>query len=132
MLLAGCGPVDGAAGIGDPYSPDLGNGGYDDLHYDISLDYDLPADYLTGSTSIRARATQSLRSFSLDFPGMDVDSVEVNGSPALFERLGRDLRITPARPLLWPFTFSVRLEYHGSPVPSDSTLGSYQVGWFQS
>ena len=132
LLLAGCRPVDGAAGIGDPYSPDLGNGGYDVLHYAIALDYDLPANYLTGSTSIRARAKQSLRSFSLDFPGMEVDSVEVNSSQASFDRLGRDLRITPARTLLWPFTFSVRVEYHGTPVPSDSTLVSFQVGWFQA
>jgi len=132
VLLTGCRPVDGAPGIGDPYSPALGNGGYDVLHYDIALGYDLPANYLTGSTSIRARATQSLRSFSLDFPGMEVDSVQVNGSPASFERLGRELRITPARALLWPFSFSVRVEYHGSPVPSDSTLVSFKVGWFQA
>jgi hypothetical protein len=34
----------GAAGIGDPYFPLLGNGGYDVRHYDASISYDPASD----------------------------------------------------------------------------------------
>ena len=30
----------GAPGVGDPYFPRAGNGGYDALHYDLDLGYD--------------------------------------------------------------------------------------------
>lgn len=36
---AGAGPGD--PGIGDPYYPTYGNGGYDVSHYDLNLDYQL-------------------------------------------------------------------------------------------
>ena len=44
----------GASGLGDPYFPNDGNGGYDVGHYDLRLDYD-PADgILTGLATISA------------------------------------------------------------------------------
>jgi hypothetical protein len=36
-------PVDGARSLGDPLLPQIGNGGYDALHYDIDLAIDRPA-----------------------------------------------------------------------------------------
>ncbi|MGH3887080.1 MAG: M1 family peptidase, partial [Pseudonocardiaceae bacterium] len=50
-------PVPGAAGIGDPYFPHAGNGGYDVTGYDIEIRYDPPTDRLEGHTTITARAT---------------------------------------------------------------------------
>src|SRR5688500_7910362 len=35
----GDGPSPGADGLGDPYFPTLGNGGYDARHYDLALDW---------------------------------------------------------------------------------------------
>src|SRR4051812_4881973 len=93
MILSG----PGAAGIGDPYYPDYGNGGYDVAHYDIRLRYQPATDQLAGSTTILARATQDLSSFNLDFV-LDVRSVRVDGRTAAFARQGdHELVVTPAR-----------------------------------
>ena len=65
---AAAGPV-GSPGIGDPYYPTDGNGGYDVSDYDINLAYDPPSRQLDGDTTITARATQDLSRFNLDSPG---------------------------------------------------------------
>src|SRR5687768_16554387 len=56
----------GAPGIGDPYFPMYGNGGYDVRHYTIKIKYDPGADQLTGVTIIEATATAGLSRFNLD------------------------------------------------------------------
>ena len=68
----------GAPGIGDPYYPTYGNGGYDVSHYDLNLDYRPDTDLLSGTTTVTATATQGLTSFDLDF-ALDVSSVQVDG-----------------------------------------------------
>src|SRR5512133_1150639 len=68
----------GAPGIGDPYFPLAGNGGYDVRHYDLQVRYDPPTDVLTGTATISARATQNLSRFDLDFVGMRLRSLTVN------------------------------------------------------
>jgi hypothetical protein len=52
--------VPGAAGIGDPYFPLEGNGGYDVRHYDLSFSYDPATDRLDALNKITATATQNL------------------------------------------------------------------------
>src|SRR5258708_1983834 len=76
--------------------PDTGNGGYTSLHTLVHLVYDASTNmFLPGnSVTLTDRATQCLASFSLDFerksgntsagPDMTVQSVAVNGQPALF------------------------------------------------
>src|SRR5690348_16753865 len=68
-------PLPGAPGIGDPYFPTDGNGGYDVKHYDLTIDYRPATDLLHGRAVITARATQALSRFDLDFNGLTVDSV---------------------------------------------------------
>ena len=87
----------GAPGIGDPYFPLAGNGGYDVRHYDLRVRYDPPTDVLTGTATISARATQNLSRFDLDFVGMRLRSLTVNGRPASWMRNGQELVVTPAR-----------------------------------
>ena len=41
----------GADGIGDPYYPKAGNGGYDVANYDLDLRYDPATDGLTGTAT---------------------------------------------------------------------------------
>ena len=78
----------GAAGSGDPYFPNAGNGGYDVQHYDLALRYSPPVDptVLTGRLSavatITLRATQDLQSLNFDLRGLDVTSVRVDGKAA--------------------------------------------------
>jgi hypothetical protein len=54
----------GAAGLGDPYYPLDGNGGYDVRHYHLDLRYDPATDVLEGVATIEARATQNLSRFN--------------------------------------------------------------------
>ena len=65
--------VAGSEGSGDPFFPQAGNGGYDVVHYPLTLDYDQAANFLqarrgsrqrrrktcAASTSISASSTRS-------------------------------------------------------------------------
>lgn len=107
-------PLVGAPGLGDPYYPLDGNGGYDVGHYEVTIDYDPPSHQLTGSTRIDATATQPLRMFNLDFDGPDVRAVSVNNLPAAFDRNGEhELTVTPLLPLLPGLPFTVTVDYAG-------------------
>ncbi|WP_030908058.1 M1 family metallopeptidase, partial [Streptomyces sp. NRRL F-5126] len=111
----------GAPGIGDPYYPTYGNGGYDVSHYDLGLDYQPSTDRLSGTAVITAHATQGLTRFDLDF-GLDVSSVRVNGRPAAFTTSGeQELVITPARTLHRGQRMTVSVTYSGVP----STVEKY-------
>jgi len=58
--------VAGSDGLGDPFFPQAGNGGYDTTHYSLDLDYDQPANCLEGTATIDAVATQNLRRFKYE------------------------------------------------------------------
>src|SRR3954462_14515372 len=76
----------GSRSLGDPLFPALGNGGYDVQHYGLSIDYDPVANSMTSTAEISATATQDLSEFSLDFRGLTVTSVTVNGAAATVAR----------------------------------------------
>ena len=78
----------GAPGVGDDYFPNHGNGGYDVRHYLLKVAYDPATDRLTGVATISARATQNLSRFNLDFVGLTVRSIKVNGRSASWSRTG--------------------------------------------
>ena len=62
----------GSPGLGDPFFPLAGNGGYDVGHYALTLDYTARrATGLEGSALISATATQALDRFDLDLRGFD-------------------------------------------------------------
>src|SRR5882724_806921 len=103
----------GAAGIGDPLFPELGNGGYDVAHYGITFAWQ-PDQSFAERTVILATATQSLSRFDLDFAGTGVESVRVNGLPAQWSRSNEDLVITPRFPLLRGLPFVVDVATSGS------------------
>jgi aminopeptidase N len=115
----------GALGIGDPYFPATGNGGYQVGHYDLQVTYDPASKELTGLATIEATATQDLSSFSLDFSGMSVRSVEVDGEPAGVERGDEKLIVAPPDGLPEGSPFTVAVAYDGVPEPLTSPqLGS--------
>ena len=109
-------PSPGAAGIGDRLYPELGNGGYDVLHYDVAVRYPTaaPSTPVTGTVTIDARATQALSSFDLDFAGDSHGSVAVNGRPAAVAVSGEDLVITPQSPIAKGATFRVVVAGYGA------------------
>jgi Peptidase family M1 domain/Peptidase M1 N-terminal domain len=132
----------GARTLGDPLLPQLGNGGYDALHYRLELDYDPAANELdTATTTITAVATQDLSELSLDFQDLPVDGVSVDGTPASFSQVGsRPLgdagRATqPMKLVVDPVTgipdgtqFTVEVDYHGQPQVITDPDGSIE-GW---
>ena len=55
------GPRPGAAGIGDPYYPNSGNGGFDVEHYDLELDVDMESATLAGRAALSATSRVGAR-----------------------------------------------------------------------
>ncbi|MGK5168907.1 M1 family metallopeptidase [Geodermatophilus sp. CPCC 205761] len=115
-------PSPGAPGIGDPYYPLDGNGGYDVEHYDLDLRYDPGTDVLSGTATIEAEATQALSAFNLDFVGLDVSELTVDGRPATYTRAEGELTVTPERPLREEHAFEVVVTYSGVPATIQDPL----------
>lgn len=123
-------PKPGAPGIGDSLYPHLGNGGYDVQHYTLDLTvHDVTAGELEGITTIDARATQNLSSFNLDFMGFEITKLVVNGQPADFEHNLQELTITPSTSLAANESFTVEVQYQGSPQEARSAALPFQIGW---
>jgi aminopeptidase N len=123
------GPV-GADGLGDSFYPQMGNGGYDALHYTIDLTVDVDSNTIAGTTTIEAQATQDLGAFNLDFLGLEIGDVLVNDTPADFGRDGSELTITPSDVLLEGDAFTVAVAYSGEPDPVDDPGVPFaQIGW---
>ncbi|RDI67853.1 M1 family metallopeptidase [Nocardia pseudobrasiliensis] len=105
----------GSDGLGDPYYPKDGNGGYDVQHYDVAIDYNPSSRALTGKTTITAQATQSLSAFDLDYAGPAVKSVSVNGQKAQFKKSGEhELVITPSVGVVMGTPLVVIVDYSGT------------------
>jgi hypothetical protein len=134
-------PVAGAQTSGDPMFPNVGNGGYDALHYDVDLAWGSTGvvnNFMTGAftearSTMTARTTGApLASFGLDFEGLTIDAITVDGEPATWERvvdpatIKYKLVVTPATPVDGEFTTVVT--YHGVPVRHIDADGSSE-GW---
>ena len=98
----------GSSGLGDPYYPADGNGGYDVDHYDLHLTYRPSTGVLSGTTTIKATAVQDLSAFNLDF-ALAASAVKVNGANATFSRSGTEYTVTPASPLAGGSAFTVEV-----------------------
>ncbi len=108
-------PAAGKAGIGDPYYPLDGNGGYDVTHYDVHDTYTHSDRQLKGWTDVSATALEALSSFHLDLM-VTPDAVSVDGHPAGFRKSGpHELVVTPATSLAHGSHFVVHVVYHGKP-----------------
>jgi aminopeptidase N len=132
-VAAGSAPTPGAPGVGDPYFPLLGNGGFDARHYALDIAYDPGTDRLDGRTTLTARATTRLSSFDLDLQRLEVTKVEVNGRRAAFTRDGDELRVTPRGALAKNRDFTVTVTYGGVPEPLTGPIvfGS-DYGWMKT
>jgi aminopeptidase N len=117
--------------IGDPYYPQLGNGGYDVQHYALELAVDVEHNVITSTATIAARATADLRAFNLDLLGLSVDRVAVNAAPVSVQRTEHELTITPMAALHAGQPFTTTVAYHGTPEPFVSEAAPISVGWTQ-
>lgn len=138
----------GSSGIGDDDFPTLGNSGYDVQHYDLDLDLDIDNGAISdGRATITALATLPLCAFNLDFDGLTVDAVAVDGRPADYERRGQEMTIAPAAPLVAGAEFVVQIDYQGTPdgfsvdadgqpvpgagaAPEDEAAQQFGSGWW--
>ncbi len=123
----------GAPGVGDPYYPEYGNGGYDVQHYDLQLRYEPRTDYLWGVATIDAVATQGLSSFNLDFVGLAVRSIMVDGAAASWSRTDHELTVVPATPIDDGSDFTAVVSYDGVPITFfDPFAPGVQVGFMHT
>ena len=107
--------ISGAPGIGDPYYPNYGNGGYQVRKYNLDVTYDPATDVLDGVAGIKASATKSLCRFNLDLVGMTVRSIKVNGARARWSRTEHELTVIPKHPIRRGDRFQVKVKYDGVP-----------------
>ena len=127
------GPVDPSAGVGDSFYPLLGNYGYDVLHYDIDLDVEPSANSLDAVTTLTAVATGDLDTFNLDFHGLEVDTVAVDGVEAGFARDGSEMTVRPAAAISSGAQFTVAVSYSGTPQPiADPGMPFTTLGWHET
>ena len=124
--------------MGDSFYPLLGNGGYDVLHYNITMNVDTDANELSALVHITARATEDLEEFNLDLSGLDVVAVVVanpDGSEAVdaeFTRTGTELTVQPGGLLAAGTAFTASVLYTGWPEPLDDPgVPFFEVGWQQ-
>jgi aminopeptidase N len=120
----------GAASIGDPLFPGLGNGGYDVQHTTLNLRYPTgaPLQTVQGLAVIDARATQNLSRFNLDFAGDSVGRVLVDGVPAQSSWQTPELVITPRRTIRNHHRFTVTVPFTSSITPEDPN--TLITAWF--
>ena len=114
----------GAEGIGDPYFPTYGNGGYDVAGYDLKLRYDPRSGRLAGTATITATATQNLASLNFDLAHLTAQRVTVDGVTARGVADGNELVVTPATGIANARPFTVVVDYAGEP----GTVGNKVLG----
>lgn len=127
-------PIDGGPGRGDSYFSNLGNGGYDALHYDLDITLDATLDQLTGVVKVKAKALHALKSFNLELHQFEIDALEVDGVAAPYTRDGLEMTVTPAQPIARDREFEVLVRYHGTPkgIKSPALDMMPALGWMKS
>jgi aminopeptidase N len=133
-VTPGTGPT-GSVGIGDPYYPAAGNGGYQIDSYDLDLTYDPARNDLQSTALLKGSVTaaEGLRQFNLDLQqSMTVTAVTVNGTAATFQHGDAELVVTPARELGSQAALSVAVVYGGAPTTVRSVKGNAAGGWFRT
>ena len=118
--------VPGLNTIGDPFSAELGNTGYDVLHYNLNLTIDPFTHRIEGTTTLQIKALyHHLASFTLDLRTMVVDGVAVNNASVAFTQYDRKLLVELATPVDYGEIIEVAITYSGIPVPTDTPYSNY-------
>jgi aminopeptidase N len=106
----------GSEGIGDPYFPRAGNGGYDVRHYHLNVRYDPATNRLDGIARITLVPTMDLSRFDFDLVGLRVEAVRVAAAPATWTRRDdHELVVTPAHLLRAGHVVDAVVRYGGVP-----------------
>ncbi len=119
----------GSVGIGDRLYPELGNGGYDVVRYEFTLDVDQDW-FIRATADITLVPLVDLAVFNLDLAGLDVEGVDVAGlGEVSFEHVGRELVIELGSTATAGEQIEVAVRYSGTPesVPADAV--PFRPGW---
>jgi len=131
----GGGDTSGSGGLGDPFFPRSGNGGYDVMAYDVDLRYEPDRNRFLGGTrtTVTADVTQpdGLTSFHLDYRGPSVKRVRVNGETADFSRRGQELIVRPDELVGLGEELETTVVYKGRPKHIRDPDGSIE-GWVRT
>ena len=122
----------GADGVGDPYYPELGNGGYDVQSYDIAMTVDVVTDVVDAVVTIDAVALQPLTAFNLDFEGFEVTAISVDGRAAEVLRAGAEMTVVPDTTIEQAARFVTAVSYTGVPTRIASEAWGDGVGWIDA
>lgn len=121
----------GSDGIGDPYFPKMGNGGYDAQHYTLDLTVDVKNNTISGTVTMDAKVTEDLSSFDLDFTGFQISAVTLDGKPVQYNHKDGELVVIPqAAPLKTGEMITVGVTYSGTPQGIDVSSIPMLLGWF--
>lgn len=141
LMLSACGgnsssdftenSIVGSVGLSDSLFPKQGNGGYDTQDYNISLTWGKSGE-IKATTIITALAIENLNGFYLDFHGLIVNNIIVNGFDVEFQREDNELKILLPKDMILQKgeEFKCTILYHGTPTPIIE--GKNKVGWIQS
>jgi aminopeptidase N len=101
---------------GDPYSPELGNSGYDVQQYRLQLTLDPATDFIDANVTITATSTAQIEQVALDFIGFDISQLTFLGQPVEYHRQANKLLID--LPVIVPSgkEFVLEITYSGEPV----------------
>jgi len=116
----------GAPGLGDPLFPLEGNGGINVQHYLLDIAWDDESGAIDATATLTIQALQDLSAFNLDFHGLEISDITVDGESAEFSRDGDELTIMPPALLHQGDQFDVAIHYSGVPEPIP---GSVTDGW---
>jgi aminopeptidase N len=111
----------------DEYLSAHGEDGYRVAHYDLALAYRPAASRLTARATITALAERTLPEIRLDFARLRAEKVRVDGAPARHAHRDGKLLVRPARPVEAGRSFTVAVDYAGTPQPVRSHWGD--IGW---
>ncbi|MFQ5436312.1 MAG: M1 family metallopeptidase [Anaerolineae bacterium] len=122
-------PIDVGNGrsIGDPYSPELGNTGYDVQHYTLQMALDPSVTWVAATVTIEVIATAERSAISLDFIGYAVQQLQVDGVHADFQRDEDKLLIALPQPVTAGSPFTIVVSYEGAPVEEPSPYISFDA-----
>jgi aminopeptidase N len=113
--------------VADDYFPAHGDPSYDVDHYDLSLEYTVEGNHLSGRAVLTATCRTPTDRISLDLYRFIVSKVSLDGRPAHFTHRGGRLVVRTPGTLLPGQRFSVSVAYRGRPAPVHGAHG--EVGW---
>ncbi len=121
----------GGESIDDPYYPEVGNTGYDVVHYDLDLQLEIKGrDNLAGVASIEIVTNAMLDQLSFDLVTLQVSRVSIDGADVGHSQTDTKLRITPASTLGANTSHVVEVAYGGAPAVLASETRIGPIGWF--